>query len=84
MKSAKYLLLLLLFVGCNNQLTPKQKKHIRETTTKISCFTPEGWKDYWPRNGDAFWKGGWSFYNLEGNHIHSSIWHRETKSKVAK
>ena len=84
MKHVKYILLLLIFAGCNNQITQKQKKHIKKTRTKISCFTPEGWQDYWQRNVDAFWRGGWSFYNLEGNHIQSSICHRETKSKVAK
>ena len=77
MKSFKILLLLLLLLaGCDNQLTPEKKKHIRETRTKISCLGPEGWKDHWSISPDPFWKGGWSFYNLEGEKIQSSMCQR--------
>ena len=82
MKYFTLLLLLLLFAGCNNQLTQEQKEHIKATSTKISCFTPNGWEDHYPRQGDAFWKGGWSFYNLEGDHIQSSMCQRKIKLKV--
>ena len=82
MKLAKCLLLLLFFVGCKPQLTPEQKKSIRTTRTKISCFTPEGWVDYYTAEGEAFWRGGWSFYNLEGEKIQSSMCHRVFKPKA--
>lgn len=82
MKYVKLLLLLLLFAGCNNHLTQEQKKQIKATRTKISCFTPEGWKDFWPRNHDSFWKGGWNFYDIEGVHMQSSMCQRKTKIKV--
>lgn len=84
MNSVKCFLLLLLFVGCTQQLTPKQKKRIKAARTKISCFTPEGWKDHYPRSRDAFWKGGWSFFNLEGEHIQSSMCQRVFKPKTNK
>jgi hypothetical protein len=72
-------LFLLLFTGCNNQLTPEQKKCIKATRTKISCLTPDGWEDHYTKYRDPFWKGGWSFINLRGEHIQSSMCHRKTK-----
>ena len=83
MKSVKCLLLLLFFTGCDSrQLTPEQKKSIRTTRTKISCFTPEGWVDYYTLDGGAFWRGGWVFHDLEGEKIQSSMCHRVFKPKV--
>ena len=76
MKLAKGLLLLLFFTGCNIQLTPEQKERIKKTSAKISCFTPKGWVDHYTTDHDAFWRGGWSFYNLEGDKIQSSMCER--------
>ena len=82
MNYIKCLFIFLLFTGCRSQLTSKQKKHIKSTRTKISCFTPEGWKDFWPRNRDSFWKGGWNFHDIEGVHMQSSMCQRKIKLKV--
>ncbi len=81
MKSVKYLLLLLFFTGCNTQLTPEQKERIKKTSVKVSCFTPEGWVDHYTTDGNAFWRGGWTFYNLEGDKIESSMCERVIISK---
>ena len=84
MKFAKCLLLLLFFTGCDRQLTQEQKVRIKTTRTKISCFTPEGWVDYYTPEAEAFWRGGWSFHNLEGEKIQSSMCHRVFKPKAKK
>ena len=81
MKPVKYLLLLLFFTGCNTQLTPEQKERIKKTSVKVSCFTPEGWVDHYTTDSNAFWRGGWSFYNLEGDKIESSMCERFIISK---
>ena len=85
MKLAKCLLLLMFFAGCDRQMTPERKKRIKEKTTKISCFTPEGWVYYYSPDGyEAFWRGGWSFHNLKGEKIQSSMCHRVYKLKTRK
>jgi len=83
MNLVKCLLLLLFFAGCDSQqLTPEQKKSIRATRTKISCFTPDGWMDYYTLDGEAFWRGGWSFHNLKEEKIQSSMCHRVFKPRA--
>ena len=81
MKLIKCLLLLLFFTGCDSKLTLEKKNHIRKTTTKISCFTPSGWVDYYTLDGGAFWRGGWIFHNLEGEKIESSMCQRKRKQR---
>jgi hypothetical protein len=81
MKIVNCLLLLFLLSGCNNQLTEEKQKKIKETTTKISCFGPEGWVDHWTTEGGAFWRGGWSFHNLKGEFIQSSMCQRVSKKQ---
>tara|TARA_Y100000816_G_C25889981_1_gene464320 strand:- start:2 stop:247 length:246 start_codon:yes stop_codon:yes gene_type:complete len=81
MNLIKCLLLLLFFTACESKLTSEKKNHIRKTTTKISCFTPDGWVDYYPQHPDAFWRGGWIFYNLEGEKIESSMCQRKRKQR---
>ena len=85
MKLVKCLLLLMFFAGCDRQLTPEQKERLKKTSVKVSCFTPNGWVHHYTTDGDAFWRGGWSFYNLEGDKIESSMCERfvihKTKAK---
>ena len=84
MKSIKCLLLLLFFAGSDRQLTPEQKEHIKKKSVKISCFTPKGWVDHYTIEGEAFWRGGWSFHNLEDEKIQSSMCQRVFKLKTRK
>ena len=84
MNYTKYLLLFLLITGCDTKLTQEQKQKIRRTRTKISCLTPDGWVDHYTIEGEAFWRGGWSFHNLEGDKIQSSMCQRVFKLKTRK
>lgn len=85
MKLVKCLLLLMFFAGCDRQLTPEQKERLKKTSVKVSCFTPNGWVHHYTTNSNAFWRGGWSFYNLKGDKIESSMCERfvihKTKAK---
>ena len=84
MNYIKCLLLFLLLAGCDTNLTQEQKQKIRRTRTKISCLTPDGWVDHYTIEGEAFWRGGWSFHNLEGDKIQSSMCQRVFKLKTRK
>ena len=84
MNYIKCLLLFLLLAGRDTKLTQEQKQKIRRTRTKISCLTPDGWVDHYTIEGEAFWRGGWSFHNLEGDKIQSSMCQRVFKLKTRK
>ena len=85
MNYIKCLFILMLFAGCDaKKLSQEQKQNIRRTREKISCLTPDGWKDHWTIQGDAFYKGGWNFHNLEGELVQSSMCQRVFKLKTRK
>jgi hypothetical protein len=83
MKHITFFLLIALFAGCEHkQLAREQKERMKITRAPIWCFTPKGWVEYYTYDGDPFFKGGWSFYNLAGVKVRSSICHQEKKLTI--